>query len=34
MADDMKRRIRKSLTRLTEEEVENLFWYMTIEGLV
>ena len=32
--DDMMQKIRKALTRLTSEEVENLFWYMTLEGLI
>lgn len=34
MADDMMQRIRKALTRMKAEEVENLFWYMTLEGLI
>jgi hypothetical protein len=34
MADDMMQKIRKALTRMTTEEVENLFWYMTLEGLI
>ena len=34
MAEEKKRLIRKALNRMSAEEIENVFWYMTVEGLI
>ena len=34
MAEEKKRIIRKALNRMSAEEIENVFWYMTVEGLI
>jgi hypothetical protein len=34
MAEEKKRLIRKALNRMSAEDIENVFWYMTVEGLI
>lgn len=34
MAEEKKRLIRKALNRMSAEDIENVFWYMTLEGLI
>ena len=34
MAEEKKRLIRKALYRMSAEDIENVFWYMTVEGLI
>jgi hypothetical protein len=34
MAEEKKRLIRKALNRMSIEDIENVFWYMTVEGLI
>ena len=34
MADDLRKKIQKALYRMKLEDLENLFWYLTVEGHV
>ena len=34
MADDLRRAIRRAVYRMNRTELENLYWYLTLEGLV
>lgn len=34
MAEEKKRLIRKALNRMSTEDIENVYWYMTVEGLI
>jgi hypothetical protein len=34
MADDLRKKIQKALYRMKLEDLENLFWYLTLENLV
>jgi hypothetical protein len=34
MAEEKKKLIRKALNRMSTSEIENVFWYMTLEGLI
>ena len=34
MAEEKKRLIRNALNRMSAEDIENVFWYMTVEGLI
>ena len=34
MADNLRKRIQKAISRMKLEDLENLFWYLTVEGLV
>lgn len=34
MADNLRKRIQKTISRMKLEDLENLFWYLTVEGLV
>lgn len=34
MADNLRKKIQKAIARMKLEDLENLFWYLTVEGLV
>lgn len=34
MSEEKKKLIRKALNRMSTQEIENVFWYMTLEGLI
>lgn len=34
MANSLRKKIQKALYRMKLEDLENLFWYLTVEGLV
>lgn len=34
MADKLRKRVQKAVARMSIADLENLFWYLTVEGLV
>ena len=34
MADSLRKKIQKAISRMKLEDLENLFWYLTLENLV
>ena len=34
MPEDKKRKIRKAISRMTDEELDNLWWYLIMENLI
>jgi hypothetical protein len=34
MPENKKREIRKAISRMTAEELENLWWYLVVENLI
>lgn len=34
MADNLRKKIQKSIARMKLADLENLFWYLTVEGLI
>jgi hypothetical protein len=34
MADNLRKKIQKAIARMKLADLENLFWYLTVEGLI
>lgn len=34
MADNFRKKIQKAVARMSIADLENLFWYLTVEGLI
>ena len=34
MSEEKRRTIRKAINRITDDELDTLFWFMVVEGLI